>query len=268
MTDSIDLRMLYKAEDLLACEALQQQVWGTDDLGVTPVHFFVASAHSGGFILGAFKDEQMIAFLNGFPSYLPDKREGIGLHSDMMGVLPTFRAKGLGKRLKWFQRDWCLARGINWVTWTFDPLQAKNARLNLEHLGATVDEYRINEYGLLGGGLNGNLPTDRLLAFWDLRSERVMKCKAGEGLEPRDFSKLAVVLDSHKGKPAKANLSLTEPLLRIAIPENLNELLHQDFDLALEWRLAVRQALGQYLKQGYRIERFYQNTYIIENKKS
>ncbi len=265
MTNTVNLRMLYTAEELVACEDLQRAVWGTDELGVTPVHFFVASAHSGGFVLGAFEGEQMIAFLNGFPSYLPETREGIGLHSDMMGVLPVYRARGLGRRLKWFQRDWCLARDMRWITWTFDPLQAKNARLNLEHLGVIVDEYRINEYGVLGGGLNGDLPTDRLLAYWDLESDRVKTCKAGKKLEPLDFSNIAKVLDNVSGKPTRPNLSLQDPLLRLSIPENLNDLLKHDFDLALAWRLAVRETLNYYLNQGYQIKRFIENSYVIEN---
>ncbi|MCA9839826.1 MAG: GNAT family N-acetyltransferase [Trueperaceae bacterium] len=266
MSESLHLRTLHSAEELLACERIQQDVWGTDDLGVTPVHFFVASVHSGGFVLGAFDGDHMVAFLNGFPSYLPDKRTGVGLHSDMMGVLPAYRAKGLGRKLKWFQREWCLARNINWITWTFDPLQAKNARLNLEHLGVTVDEYRVNEYGVLGGGLNGNLPTDRLLAFWDLHAERVQHCRDGIKQAPVDLEKIPKALESVHGKPDHINLDLPDTQLRVAIPQDLNTLLATDFDLALAWRMAVREVLGQYLARGYQIVRFVEGTYIIENR--
>lgn len=264
MEKSLSLRTLYSAEELKACETIQQEVWGIDDLGTTPVHFFVASVHSGGLVVGAFMDEKLVGFLNAFPAYVPEKQTGVGMHSDMMAVLPAYRAQGIGKRLKWFQRDWCLSRGINWITWTFDPLQAKNARLNLEHLGAVVSEYRVNEYGFLGGGLNGDLPTDRLLAFWDLQSSRVKQLAAGENLPALPRAKASALLSSSDARPIGTDLSLGEDCISVAIPESLNDLLASNFPLALEWRLKLREVLEHYLQKAYSITRFGNKSYLLE----
>lgn len=264
--EAFSIRLATQPEELISCETLQKEVWGINDLGVTPNHFFIASVHSGGFVAIAYKDKKAIGFLNGFPSYLPKLRNSIGLHSDMMAVLPDYRGLGVGQKLKWFQRDWCLNRGITWMTWTFDPLQAKNAKLNLEYLGVTISEYRINEYGSMGGGLNGDLPTDRFLANWDLTSNHVKQLKKQAKLEPFDLSKLPFALMNHEAAPVNLNLSLDAPYIRVALPESLNDLLKNDVALALEWRLAVREVYGHYFSHGYEVIRYLDETHVLERK--
>jgi len=95
------------------------------------------------------------------------------LHSHMLAVKEGYRNKGLGAKLKWEQRREALSRGIRLMEWTFDPLEIKNAFLNIRRLGAIVREYRVNFYGLSSSRLQGGLPTDRLLAEWRLDSSRV-----------------------------------------------------------------------------------------------
>lgn len=259
----IEIREVSSPQQLRRCEQLQRAVWDGDDLGVTPVHFFVASVHAGGLVLGAFENEEMIGFLNGFPAHRPDNYQPLGLHSDMMAVLPSHRGRGIGRQLKWRQRAWCLAKDLPWISWTFDPLQAKNARLNLEYLGATVREYAINRYGPLDGPLNAGLPTDRLVAHWNLTSARVQRLARGEPLGLVDVSALPCALGADEGKPQAPQLELDAPQLTVTVPTDLNGLLKNNLPLALSWRERVRMALRYYLIRGYEIRRFVDNYLIL-----
>lgn len=172
--EGFEIRPLLTVETCRQAERIQAEVWGTDDLEVVPSSLLRAAHHAGGMVVGAFRGDAMVAFAYGFVA-LPHGRgmRGAGLHSHMLAVVPAARGLGVGQALKWFQRDWCLERELAWVTWTFDPLQARNARLNLEHLGAVAVEYLPDFYGPMTGPLGGDQPSDRLLASWDLASDRV-----------------------------------------------------------------------------------------------
>lgn len=262
------LRLLTTVQELERCAALQKSVWGEAN-GALGAPDMVALIHAGGMAAGAFESEELAGFVFGFPSYLPDAPRPNGLHSHLLAVLPEYRGHGLGKALKWFQRDWCLARGLAWMTWTFDPLQAKNARLNLEHLGAVVEQYRVDEYGAMGGALAGTLPTDRLLAFWELEAPRTLALAQGFDLTASDLkaASLAIsptVLANKAGHPDASDLTQTEPRLRVEIPTDFTHLLHRDPDTASAWRLAAREVLKTYLDKGYAITRFLEKSYILE----
>jgi predicted GNAT superfamily acetyltransferase len=110
----------------------------------------------------------------GFALSVPGARAGHSyLHSHMLAVRQKYRNSGLGRKVKLFQREDALARGFELIEWTFDPLEIKNAYLNVERLGAIARRYTINQYGITSSPLQGGLPTDRLVAEWWLRSERV-----------------------------------------------------------------------------------------------
>ncbi|CAN5887429.1 GNAT family N-acetyltransferase [soil metagenome] len=270
------LRLLNTVQGLERCAELQKSVWGgaNDALGGPDM---VALVHAGGMAAGAFEGDELAGFVFGFPSYLPDAPRPNGLHSHLLAVLPEYRGHGLGKALKWFQRDWCLARGLAWMTWTFDPLQAKNARLNLEHLGAVVEQYRVDEYGAMGGALAGTLPTDRLLAFWEMEAPRTLALAQGldpatlvltaSALKASSLTTLPTVLTDQSGRPAAPDTTRTELRLRVEIPADFTELLHRDPDTALAWRLAAREVLKAYLDKGYVITRFLEETYLLEAKR-
>ena len=156
-------------------------VWGVSDLEITGPIQLVATTHAGGVLLVA---EDPPGTVVGFAYAFPGLRDGVPhLHSDMLAVHPDARGRGFGRRLKWAQRDEALRRGIRLVTWTFDPLQAGNARLNLRHLGATAGELLPDLYGATSSGLHHDLPTDRLGVRWELTSPSVRQ-RAGRKAPP------------------------------------------------------------------------------------
>src|SRR6202163_3515071 len=168
--DSIALRRCHAIEEFRACVALQKEVWNFSDAELVPLRMFVVSDKVGGQVMGAFEGRDMV----GFALSVPGTRSGhVYLHSHMLAVRKDQRNSGLGRRLKLLQREEALDRGIELIEWTFDPLEIKNAYLNIEKLGAIARRYNINQYGITSSPLQGGLPSDRLIAEWWLKSRRV-----------------------------------------------------------------------------------------------
>jgi predicted GNAT superfamily acetyltransferase len=172
-------------DELEACVKLQVETWGYDASDVIPRKAFLVMQKVGGQVIGAFDTELPGASpqgdpesLVGFAMSLPGVKSGNGearpyLHSHMLAVREAYRNRGVGAQLKWEQRREALSRGIRLIEWTFDPLEIKNAFLNIHKLGAIACRYFVNFYGVSSSRLQGGLPTDRLLAEWHLRSSRV-----------------------------------------------------------------------------------------------
>lgn len=157
-------------DELRACVALQKEIWNFSDAELVPLRMFVVAEKVGGQVMGAFAGNEMV----GFALSVPGTRSGhVYLHSHMLAVRNDHRNSGLGRRLKLLQREDALARGIDLIEWTFDPLEIKNAYLNIEKLGAICRRYNINQYGFTSSPLQGGLPSDRLIAEWWLRSQRL-----------------------------------------------------------------------------------------------
>ena len=168
--DNIELRRCHGIEEFRACVALQKEVWNFSDAELVPLRMFVVAEKVGGQVMGAFDSGVMV----GFALSVPGTRTGhVYLHSHMLAVRKQYRNSGLGRRLKLMQREDALARGIELIEWTFDPLEIKNAYLNIEKLGAIARRYNINQYGITSSPLQGGLPSDRLIAEWWLKSKRV-----------------------------------------------------------------------------------------------
>ncbi len=169
-TGAVVLRHCRGIDDFRACVALQKEVWNFSDAELVPLRMFVVADKVGGQVMGAFDGNEMV----GFALSIPGTRSGhIYLHSHMLAVRKDHRNGGLGRRLKMMQRDDAMARGIELIEWTFDPLEIKNAYLNIEKLGAIARRYNINQYGITSSPLQGGLPSDRLIAEWWLKSMRV-----------------------------------------------------------------------------------------------
>ncbi len=166
----LTIRKCTALDEMQACFALHREVWSYSDADLIPVRLFVVASKIGGHVIGAFDRDE----LAGFAMALPAIRNGHSyLHSQMLAVRRQYRNVGLGRRLKLFQREEALSRGIELMEWTFDPLEIKNAYLNIEKLGAIVRRYNVNQYGDSSSPLQGGLPTDRLIAEWWMDSRRV-----------------------------------------------------------------------------------------------
>src|ERR1051325_9024309 len=166
----VTVRRCQGSDELHAAFAMQKEIWGFSDSDMIPLRLFVIALKIGGQVLGAFDASHLVGFALG----IPGMRNGHSyMHSHMLAVKDAYRNAGLGRRLKLFQREDCLSRGVELIEWTFDPLEIKNAFLNLEKLGAIARRYNINQYGNTSSPLHGGLPTDRLIAEWWLRSRRV-----------------------------------------------------------------------------------------------
>lgn len=189
--DSIELRRCHGIEEFRACVAIQKEVWNFTDAELVPLRMFVVADKVGGQVMGAFDGGTMV----GFALSVPGTRSGhIYLHSHMLAVRKDHRNSGLGRRLKLMQREDALARGIELIEWTFDPLEIKNAYLNVEKLGAIARRYNINQYGITSSPLQGGLPSDRLIAEWWLKSKRVK-----------------TLLETGKNRPAQIETSIVVP---------------------------------------------------------
>jgi predicted GNAT superfamily acetyltransferase len=168
--NDVVIRRCEGLDELRACVALQKEIWNFSDADLVPLRMFVVADKIGGQVMGAFDGSQMVGFALSVPGTHSD---GVYLHSHMLAVRNEHRNGGLGRRLKLLQREDALARGIELIEWTFDPLEIKNSYLNIEKLGAIARRYNINQYGITSSPLQGGLPSDRLMAEWWLKSRRV-----------------------------------------------------------------------------------------------
>ncbi len=180
----VELRECETLDEMGACVRLQGETWGYEGNDIIPRRAFVVARHIGGQVMGAFAPED--GRLVGFAMALPGVKElangipGTYLHSHMLAVDLEWRDSGLGQRLKLAQREEALSRGIDRMEWTFDPLEGKNAYLNIHRLGVVVRRYLPDFYGVSSSRLQNGLPTDRLLAEWHLDSKRVASRIAGD----------------------------------------------------------------------------------------
>ena len=252
------LRELITHADLRACERVQCAVWG-EPVPEASASLLRAAQHAGALVAGAFVNETLVGMVYAFPSFTAGR---VGQHSHLLAVLPEARGRGVGQALKWFQRRWCLERGVTHVTWTFDPLRAKNAKLNLEHLGASVGDYLPDFYGPLGGPLNGDLPSDRLLAEWALESPHVTALARGEP-RPKLDKPTVVLLENRNGEPL-FHAEVIENRMWLELPPTFAP--ETDPEHALRWRLALREAMAASLAAGYRATRFVAGGYVLEGE--
>ena len=218
MAEEVKVRHCRELEEFEECMKIEVAVWGESDLHV-PLPMYVVAKETGGQVLGAFVGRKMI----GFTMALAGVKEGRPmLHSHMTAVVPEFRDRGVGRRLKLLQREDALARGIRLVEWTFDPLEIKNAHFNLVRLGAVARRYIPNCYGITSSPLHGGMPTDRLMAEWELDSERVKQAVSSqltggskkkattEGVRIFVSAEIARMRETEPGKAARVQREIGE----------------------------------------------------------
>jgi predicted GNAT superfamily acetyltransferase len=252
--EEVRVRLGRVRADLEACVLLQRAVWGLADLEITSALHLTAALHAGGFLhLAESASGQAVGFCYAFPAL----RGGVPhFHSDMLAVLPEYQRQGVGIRLKWAQREEALLRGVSLVTWTFDPLQARNAHLNLRRLGATSSEFLQNFYGITSSSIHHGLPTDRLVVRWELESERVKARSASGDLPPTVAPPLCPRINDVKWQAGWAvstepRLDLDAPELLLEIPPEWDVLCQAAPRVAEDWQWKVRRAFETYLSRGY-----------------
>lgn len=174
------IRACSTIEDFTACIRMQREIWQFADLDITPLRAFIIARHNGGITFGAFqKDGSLLGFSHTLPAF--DVHNRPYYYSQMAAVDKRMRNSGIGFRLKLAQRDFALTRGIPLITWTFDPLESRNAHLNIVKLGGVIRTYCVNHYGNVNTStLDGDLDTDRLVIEWWIRSEHVAQALAGQ----------------------------------------------------------------------------------------
>jgi len=248
-----------------AIEDLQKEAWQFSDLDVVPAATLIATQHAGGIVLGAFEDRTMIGFAYAFPGF-EDGR--CSMHSHMLAVKPEYRNFHAGFYLKLAQRERALEKGLDEITWTFDPLQSLNAHLNFAKLGVISNRYIPNFYGeATSSPLHSGFGTDRLWVRWLLNSERVMRraslddsARAGKSsLDSKDVAAVvgSALIYSDRARPMLGDFgSLSASLSAIEIPNNINTLKEREPALGVEWREATRAAFLAALDEGFFAEDF------------
>ncbi|HEV7669354.1 MAG TPA: hypothetical protein VGS22_12585 [Thermoanaerobaculia bacterium] len=248
--DGIVLRPLATTEDFHVCVELQRATWGLHFSDLVPASLLKVSQKVGGLAIGAFDPAgAMLAFLFGLSGVVAGR---LAHWSHMLAVVPAARDRGLGVRLKRHQRKILLQEGVEVVRWTFDPLEARNAHLNLDRLGAGVETYVEEMYaGEEGSDLAEGIGTDRFIVRWDLASERAKEALAG---------RLPSDLERYAASPIVApETGTADPLpesryIRIEIPRSIQDLKAIDLDRAVAFRASSRRAFTHYLAAGYRID--------------
>lgn len=270
MTTSITYRKLNTPDDMAQAEALQRVVWSGSETDIVPTHFLLALARNGGLVLGAFDGAKLVGFLVGFlgtDQKSPDRPAMTRLKhaSHMMGVLPEYRDVGVGFHLKCRQREDVLENGVRLATWTYDPLQSRNANLNIRRLGAVCNEYIRDYYGDMRDEINVGYPSDRFRVDWWVTSPRVQsRVEALRG--PLDLAKFISggAKKAYSTNLDKKNLPLPEDadpelegtILLAEIPSDIDAIREADAELALNWRLFSRSFFETAFSKGYIVTDF------------
>jgi predicted GNAT superfamily acetyltransferase len=248
----VHIRRVTEAEEYEACVAVQRSAWGETFTDLLPASHLQIAHETGGIVAGAFGDgDRLLGFVFGVPAL----EDGTVYHwSHMLAVRPEARGRGLGIGLKLRQRELLLDRGVRTARWTFDPLEARNAHINLNRLGCRVESYEVDLYGRhTGSPLHDGLGTDRFVVVWNLTSRRVERALARGG---------APDLQRFRSAPAVGNSDLDEadrPVttgaerVRVPIPTRIQEEKAADAQSGRRWRRRSRRALLWYLERGYEV---------------
>ena len=261
---AVTIRDLATFDDLKLVEAVEREVWELSDLDTTPLTLTIATQAAGSIWLGAFEATKLVGFAFGL---LGLEHGRAIVHSHMLAVLAPYRNLHLGHKLKLAQRERVLALRINGarineITWTFDPLQSKNAHFNFSRLGVVSADYKIDFYGPETSSILHRNGTDRLWVKWPISSRRVQDRLQSKDNRPEMLDALRTVTPliqfSANGQPARTDLSAALQRQRIAIeiPSEIAAVEKQDICLAREWRLATRWAFTEALKAGFFVAEF------------
>jgi predicted GNAT superfamily acetyltransferase len=242
--DDVQIDAVDDPDSCRIAERIQRHAWGMSDRGVVPAEQIRAAVHNGGLLLIARSDGEPVGFCYGFVGL--DGHTPI-LCSHMLAVVPREQSRGVGRALKEAQRRHAAARGFARITWTFDPLQARNAYLNLHRLGAVTRRYLVDHYGPMDDAINAGLPSDRLVAEWDVDADR----PAPEAVPGGPWALAAVA--GADGAPHPGPLApeaLDGDAALVAVPADIDRLRSSDPTAGPAWRAALRSALSAAFEAG------------------
>ncbi|RNF39570.1 GNAT family N-acetyltransferase [Planococcus salinus] len=246
MEKQVTIRKLETNDDMRLIQKLEREVWDMDPI---PTHQTFTASKNGGILVGAFHEEKLIGFSYGFAGFNKGKSY---LCSHMMGIHPDYQSQGIGRILKEQQRKEARDIGYDLITWTFDPLESKNAYLNTSRLYGICHTYLENCYGEMDDGLNRGLPTDRLQVEWWISSSRVEnKWKPG----PVRFQQPYRVTETPTGYPVidmeTTEAALSEEGVEVPIPKQFQQIKKEDPALAMDWRMKIRGIFQQLFADGF-----------------
>jgi predicted GNAT superfamily acetyltransferase len=270
---AVTIRDLQVFEDLKQVDEVEREVWGLSDIDTTPLTLVIATKEAGSIWVGAFDGTKLVGFAFGF---LGLENGRLIVHSHMLAVREPYRDSHLGYNLKLAQRERALAIRIDdgradsrtsdvrisEMTWTFDPLQSRNAHLNFTKLGVVSESYKVDFYGPETSSILHRNGTDRLWVTWPLSSRRVSDRLQGKDNRAEVLDALSTLTPlihfNGDGKPARTDLSaaLNRQRIAIEIPSDIVEVERKDPALAWEWRLQTRWAFTEALNAGFSVAEF------------
>ena len=251
--DTITIRPIVSEEECQACIRLQHEIWGDDFTDVVPVSILRIAQRLGGVTAGAFDEhDRLLGFVFGMTGLIDGR---IAHWSDMLAVSPAARDRGIGRRLKLHQRDALRALGISTMYWTYDPLVARNAFLNLVRLGARPTEYIENFYGETGSPLHDRIGTDRFIVEWNFSRDDAARTDVAPQTSDGDGHS-RIVNPASEGEPPRRLDLADDAEIRVEIPRDITALMDHDVEMAQAWRETTRRAFTHYLKRGYHVAGF------------
>ena len=253
MEEGVIIREPREPREFEAIEEIQRDAWGMNDIDIVPYRIIIAIHEAGGFVNIAFKGSEAIGFALGF---LGERNGKKYLHSHQLGVKRKYWGRGIGFKLKLAQRKWAISKGISLIKWTFDPLLARNAHLNFSKLGVINNEYHVNLYGVMRDKLNYGMESDRFYVEWWINSKHVKNRL--NGVKPElnfdDVSELIVnSIKIKNGLPFinAFNIESKEKLVLVEIPQDIEKIKRENFQLAVDWRVKTRKIFESYFSRGY-----------------
>ena len=256
-SDGIVLRDLNTDPDREACLRLQTQIWGDVAYELVPPRVLAITLEIGGVAAGAFGgDGALLGFVWGMTGI---RRGGLAHWSHMLGVSRAARDRGLGRRLKLYQREQLIERGVQTMYWTYDPLEARNAHLNFNRLGVTLDEYKQNYYGDdTASPRFAGLGTDRFVVRWNLVGERALAALDGsQSVRLAHYEGEPFLLrDTGEAEPRIDLAALEGERVRVEIPAAIQPIRRAGGELPKRWRSATREAFTRALDAGFEVDTF------------
>jgi predicted GNAT superfamily acetyltransferase len=243
-----------EADSLAAARAIFDQVWPGEGTQVTP-NLLRALVHAGAYCSVVIDEDsdRVVGAALGFPARDASLPGGVYLHSHMAAVVDGMRDRGIGTAIKQHQRGWAIEQGIPVVSWTFDPLVRRNAHLNVNLLGVEVRDYHPDFYGVMTDAINAGDRTDRLVAWWEVDSDRAHAAALGDLAIPEHQAMLSSARDLIRADgdgPRIADPPAPGETVLVSLPDDVVSIRRADPELGLQWRLAVRAALTSAFASG------------------